>query len=127
MAVAFWGKKVIILFPRAVEPNGQKPSCLSLLGSFDSLAPFGLHSCSLPRACLRRSVVPTWVIRGLIKCFSHILKLLQRHADNLVHVVIAVGRQAADEGNAGASAAIVLPSIYVFGCPGWKVFAGRRL
>jgi hypothetical protein len=34
----------------------------SLMGLFDSLAhafsPFGLHSCSLPRACPRRSVVP---------------------------------------------------------------------
>ena len=39
-----------------------------LLGSFDSLAPalspFGLHSCSLPRTCPRRSVVPIRVICG---------------------------------------------------------------
>jgi len=43
-------------------------------------------------------------IRSALRIFPHILKLLQRHADDLVHVVIAVGRQAADEGNAGASA-----------------------
>ena len=38
------------------------------LGSFDELAPalspFGLHSCSLPRTCPWRSVVPIWEIRG---------------------------------------------------------------
>jgi hypothetical protein len=31
------------------------------------LSHFGLHSCSLPRRCLRRSVVPIRAIRGLLK------------------------------------------------------------
>lgn len=65
-----------VLVPEAVwrEVRQHRPNDFAfflpipLAGSFDSLAPalspFGLHSCSLPRACPRRSVVPIRAIRG---------------------------------------------------------------